>query len=135
MRHIAPMRRRILLSIVFVLFCLVPYGQSSQGQSPFLPITPVVPGPLPAEPEPIIENAPIAQAVGFEIDRYVVAGGGGPSAGGTFSLVGTVGQAAAGGALTGATYSLTSGFWAMDTGTTTPTNKRRGQITSQDEEE
>ena len=34
--------------------------------------------------------------------------------------------------MTGSNYSLTSGFWAADTSSTTSVKKRRGQITSQD---
>jgi hypothetical protein len=61
----------------------------------------------------------------------VIAGGGGTSAAGSFSISGTIGQAAAGTAMTGSNFSVTSGFWATDT-SNTPVKKRRGQITSQD---
>ena len=48
----------------------------------------------------------------FTITQSVVAGGGGQNAaGGAFSVDGTVAQAVAGNAVTGAPYSLTSGFW------------------------
>ena len=62
----------------------------------------------------------------------VIAGGGGTSAAGNFSVSGTIGQAAAGPpAMTGSNFSVTSGFWAPNT-SNTPVKKRRGQITSQD---
>ncbi len=48
----------------------------------------------------------------FTITQSVVAGGGGQqSAGGTFSLDGTIGQSIAGGASSGSPFSVTSGFW------------------------
>lgn len=48
----------------------------------------------------------------FEITQSVVASGGGQnSAGGQFSLDGTIGQPLAGGALNGSPFSITSGFW------------------------
>jgi hypothetical protein len=43
---------------------------------------------------------------------YKVAGGGGASTGGTFTLRGTIGQHDAGPAMSGGTFSLTGGFWA-----------------------
>ncbi len=49
----------------------------------------------------------------YEIDCYRVAGGGGMSAGGQYSVTGTVGQHDAGGPLTGGDYSLTGGFWSL----------------------
>ena len=49
---------------------------------------------------------------GFEIKQSVIAGGGGQgSAGGAFSLDGTVGQAVAGDAVNGPPFAVTSGFW------------------------
>ena len=49
----------------------------------------------------------------YSIDWYKVAGGGGTSTDGQYSLSGTIGQHDAGGAMTGGTYSLTGGFWAL----------------------
>ena len=49
----------------------------------------------------------------YSIDWYKVAGGGGTSTGGTYSVSGTIGQHDAGGPLTGGNYSLTGGFWAL----------------------
>jgi hypothetical protein len=60
-----------------------------------------------------------AMAQPFAIDWYTIDGGGGTSAGGAFSLSGTIGQADAGGPMTGGTFSLTGGFWVG--GTTGPT--------------
>jgi hypothetical protein len=56
-------------------------------------------------------------AVGFaqqySIDRSTVAGGGGTSTGAVYSVSGTIGQHDAGGPMTGGSYSLTGGFWAL----------------------
>jgi hypothetical protein len=56
-------------------------------------------------------------AIGFaqpySIDWYKVAGGGGTSTGGVYSVSGTIGQHDAGGPMTGGNYSLTGGFWAL----------------------
>jgi hypothetical protein len=65
------------------------------------------------------------------ITSSVIAGGGGASAGGSFSITGTIGQGAAGPAMTGSNFSVSSGFWVPDT-SNTPVKKRGGQITSQD---
>ena len=63
-------------------------------------------------------------AVGFaqqySIDWYKVAGGGGTSTGGTYSVSGTIGQHDAGGPMTGGNYSLTGGFWALISVVQTP---------------
>lgn len=48
----------------------------------------------------------------FIIEQSVIASGGGQqSNGGTFSLDGTTGQSLAGNALSGSSYTVTSGFW------------------------
>jgi hypothetical protein len=49
----------------------------------------------------------------YSIDWYKVAGGGGTSTGGVYSVSGTIGQHDAGGPMTGGPYSLTGGFWAL----------------------
>lgn len=54
-----------------------------------------------------------ASAQSYSINWYKVAGGGGTSSGGQYSLSGTIGQPDASGALTGGNYSLTGGFWAI----------------------
>jgi hypothetical protein len=66
------------------------------------------------------------------ITSSVIAGGGGTSASGSFSVTGTIGQAAAGPAMTGSNFSVTSGFWAADSSNTSVGKKRGGQVTSQD---
>jgi len=53
------------------------------------------------------------QAQPFYITWYTVAGGGGTSTGGVYSVSGTIGQPEAGGPLTGGNYSLTGGFWSL----------------------
>ena len=49
----------------------------------------------------------------YSINWYKIAGGGGTSTGGTYSLSGTIGQPDASGAMTGGSYSLTGGFWSI----------------------
>lgn len=49
----------------------------------------------------------------YSIDWYKVAGGGGTSTGGVYSVSGTIGQHDAGGPMNGGNYSLTGGFWAF----------------------
>ena len=46
----------------------------------------------------------------YSIDRFAIAGGGGASTGGNFSLNGTIGQPEAG-TMSGGNYSLAGGFW------------------------
>lgn len=48
----------------------------------------------------------------YSIDWYKIAGGGGTSTGGVYSLSGTIGQADAG-AMSGGNYSLIGGFWSI----------------------
>ena len=57
----------------------------------------------------------LAQAQSYSIDWYKIAGGGGTSSNGQYTISGTIGQhdATANGALTGGNYSLTGGFWAL----------------------
>ena len=56
----------------------------------------------------------------YSIDWYKVAGGGGNSTGGVYSVSGTIGQHDAGGPMTGGNYSLTGGFWALISVVQTP---------------
>jgi len=56
----------------------------------------------------------------YSIDWYKVAGGGGTSTGGTYTVSGTIGQPDAGGPMTGGNYSLTGGFWALISVVQTP---------------
>jgi len=53
------------------------------------------------------------QAQQYTIDWYKVAGGGGTSTGGTYTVNGTIGQPDASGAMSGGNYSVTGGFWAL----------------------
>ena len=53
-----------------------------------------------------------ANAQNYSIDWYKVAGGGGTSTGGVYTVSGTIGQPEAG-AMTGGNYSLTGGFWSL----------------------
>ena len=54
-----------------------------------------------------------SQAQSYSIDWYKVAGGGGTSTGGTYTVSGTSGQPDASGAMSGGNYSLTGGFWSL----------------------
>jgi len=56
----------------------------------------------------------------YSINWYKIAGGGGTSTGGVYSVSGTIGQHDAGGPLTGGNYSLTGGFWALISVVQTP---------------
>ena len=53
------------------------------------------------------------QAQSYTVDWYKVAGGGGTSTGGVYSVSGTIGQPDASGAMSGGNYSLTGGFWSL----------------------
>jgi hypothetical protein len=55
----------------------------------------------------------ISFAQQYSIDWYKVAGGGGTSTGGVYTVTGTIGQPDAGVAMTGGNYSLTGGFWSL----------------------
>lgn len=55
----------------------------------------------------------LALAQSYSIDWYKIAGGGGTSTGANYSVSGTIGQPDASGAMTGGSYSLTGGFWAL----------------------
>ncbi len=55
----------------------------------------------------------VSQAQNYSIEWYQIAGGGGTSTGGVFTVTGTIGQAEPGGPLTGPGYSLTGGFWSL----------------------
>jgi hypothetical protein len=52
-------------------------------------------------------------AQNYSVDWYKIAGGGGTSSNGSYSLSGTIGQHDAGQQMSGGNYSLTSGFWAL----------------------
>ena len=58
-------------------------------------------------------SALLAQS--YSIDWFKIAGGGGTSTGGVYSVSGTVGQHDAGGPMTGGQYSVVGGFWALPT--------------------
>ena len=54
-----------------------------------------------------------ASAQSYSIDWYKIAGGGGTSTNGQYSVTGTIGQHDAGGPMTGGGYQLAGGFWAL----------------------
>jgi hypothetical protein len=49
----------------------------------------------------------------YSVDWHKVSGGGGTSSNGQYSVSGTIGQSDASVAMTGGSYSLTGGFWAL----------------------
>jgi hypothetical protein len=49
----------------------------------------------------------------YSIDWYKIAGGGGTSTNGSYSVSGTIGQPDASGAMSGGNYAVTGGFWAL----------------------
>ncbi len=53
-----------------------------------------------------------AQAQSYSIDSFNIAGGGGTSTGGIYSMSGTIGQSD-GGKLSGGSYTLDGGFWSV----------------------
>ena len=54
-----------------------------------------------------------ASAQSYSIDWYKIAGGGGTSTNGNYSVSGTIGQPDAGVAMTGGNYSMSGGFWSL----------------------
>jgi hypothetical protein len=56
----------------------------------------------------------------YSVEWHKIAGGGGASSGGNYSVSGTIGQHDAGGPMTGGNYSLTGGFWALISVVQTP---------------
>src|SRR5438445_1016578 len=61
----------------------------------------------------ILTLAATTDAAPYSIDWFKIAGGGGSSSGGQFTLSGTIGQHDAGGPMTNGNYSLIGGFWAI----------------------
>ena len=56
---------------------------------------------------------PAVMAQPYSINWYKVAGGGGTSSGSVYNVSGTIGQQDASHLMTGGTYGLTGGFWAI----------------------
>ena len=52
-------------------------------------------------------------AQSYSIDWFTIDGGGGTSAGGVYSISGTIGQPDAGPTMTGGNFTLTGGFWSL----------------------
>lgn len=55
----------------------------------------------------------VASGQNYAIDWHSMDGGGGTSTGGTYTVSGTIGQPDAGAAMSGGSYSLVGGFWAL----------------------
>jgi hypothetical protein len=58
----------------------------------------------------------------YDLSWFTVAGGGGTSTGGVYSVSGTIGQADAGSTMSGGAYTLTGGFWSGAVSVTTPSS-------------
>jgi hypothetical protein len=54
-----------------------------------------------------------ASAQSFSIEWFTIDGGGGTSAGGDYSLSGSIGQPDAGATMSGGSFSLAGGFWSI----------------------
>jgi hypothetical protein len=54
-----------------------------------------------------------ASGQSYSVDWFKIAGGGGTSTGGVYSVAGTIGQPDASGAMSGGNFSLTGGFWSL----------------------
>ena len=55
----------------------------------------------------------LSQGQDYSVNWYKIAGGGGTSTNGQYSVSGTIGQPDAGAAMSGGNYSLTGGFWSV----------------------
>jgi hypothetical protein len=60
----------------------------------------------------LLGAAPVTALAQYQIDWYTIAGGGGTSTGGVYSVSGTIGQADAG-TMSGGNFTLQGGFWGM----------------------
>jgi hypothetical protein len=63
----------------------------------------------------LISLSGFAAQAQYSIDWFKVAGGGGASSGGVYTVSGTIGQHDAGGPMTNGQFSVTGGFWALPT--------------------
>jgi hypothetical protein len=69
---------------------------------------------------PFFLAAAVLQAQQYSVNWSKIAGGGGTSTNGQFSVSGTIGQADASGASIGGNYALTGGFWSLISVVQTP---------------
>ena len=67
----------------------------------------------------LISLTTLVQAQSYSVDWFKVAGGGGTSTNGQYSLSGTIGQHDAG-EMNGGSYSLSGGFWSLVSVVQTP---------------
>ena len=67
----------------------------------------------------LFSSTTIVTAQTYDLSWHTIAGGGGTSTGGAYTVSGTIGQADAGN-LAGGAYSLTGGFWGVITTIQTP---------------
>jgi hypothetical protein len=61
----------------------------------------------------ILASALTLCAQTYSVDWYKIAGGGGSSTGGVYTISGTIGQPDAGGPMSNGQFSLTGGFWSL----------------------
>jgi hypothetical protein len=60
-----------------------------------------------------LASTSMVQAQPYSVTWYKVSGGGGTSSNSQYAISGTIGQHDAGGPMTGGSYSVTGGFWAL----------------------
>lgn len=65
-------------------------------------------------------SAGSASAQSYSINWYKIAGGGGTSSNGQFTVTGTIGQHDAGEPMSGGNFTLTGGFWSLFSVVSTP---------------
>jgi len=70
----------------------------------------------------VLHSSFCLQALGqsYSIDWFKISGGGGASTNGQYSVSGAIGQQDSGGPMTGGSYSLVGGFWALISAVQTP---------------
>ena len=77
-------------------------------------------------------QAQVATGGSYTLEQSVVANGGGASTGGTYAIVGTPGQSAAGTASASGQYNIRGGFWQGFLSPTAATVSISGRVTTAD---
>ncbi len=67
----------------------------------------------------LLGSSPSARAQSYDLSWFTIAGGGGTSTGGTYTVSGTIGQSDAG-HMSGGSYTLDGGFWSLFSVVQTP---------------
>ena len=77
-------------------------------------------------------TAPAQSGGSFQIEKSVIAGGGGQATGGAFVLNGTIGEHVSGTVSTGGSFALDSGFWGSGGSAPIPTYTVSGRVLTSD---